>query len=71
MTETSLIVANKRLDDAHAEINVLRRLTQYTIAMIAASGGRVEIPDDKIREWSKRPWRHEFDGTTHIFTTKG
>ncbi len=70
MAETSLLIANQKLDKAHAEIAVLRQLVDYTIAIITASGGRVEIPADKMGDWSRRSWRHENDGVTHVFTTE-
>ena len=69
MTETSLLIANQKLEKAYADIAVLRKLVDHTIAIITASGGRVEVPADKMSEWSKRSWRHENDGVTHIFTT--
>lgn len=69
MTETSLLIANQKLEKAYADIAVLRKLVDHTIAIITAAGGRVEISADKMVEWSKRSWRHENDGATHIFTT--
>ena len=71
MAETSLLIANQKLDKARADIAVLRQLVDYTIAIITAAGGRVEIPAEKMDDWSRRSWRHENDGVTHIFTTEG
>ena len=67
---TSLLVANEKLRKAEEDIIILRRLVDHTIAIIVAAGGRVEIPCDKLEEWSSRPWRHENDGVFHIFTTE-
>jgi hypothetical protein len=70
MAETSLLIANEKLDKAEKRIAVLRDLVDYTIAIITAAGGRVEVPAGKLDEWSSREWRHENDGVTHVFTTK-
>jgi hypothetical protein len=67
MAETSLLIANERLRKAYEDIDILRRLVDHTVAIIVAAGGRVEIPSDKMEDWSNRPWRHEHDGKTHIF----
>lgn len=69
MAETSLLIANEKLRKAEEDITILRRLVDHTIAIIVAAGGRVEIPCDKMEEWSSREWRHENDGTTHVFLT--
>lgn len=68
MAETSLLIANEKLKKAEADIAILRRLVDHTIAIIVAAGGRIEIPADKMDEWSSRPWRHENDGAMHVFT---
>lgn len=68
MGEKSLLIANEKLKKAEADIAILRRLVDHTVAIIVASGGRVEIPASKMEEWSGRPWRHENDGVTHVFT---
>lgn len=70
MTETSLLIANQKLEKARADIAVLRQIVDYTIAIITAAGGRVEIPAEKMADYSSRSWRHENDGVTHIFTTE-
>jgi hypothetical protein len=70
MAETSLLIANEKLKKAEREIATLRELVDYTIAIIVAAGGRVEIPADKITEWSSYSWRHEADGSKHLFTTQ-
>lgn len=70
VTETSLLIANQKLEKAKKDIAVLRELVDYTIAIITAAGGRVEVPADKLDDWSSREWRHENDGVTHVFTTK-
>lgn len=57
----------RQLESARQEIDSLRRLTDYAIALIMAAGGRVEISHDKIEGWQNSPWRHEFDGRTHVF----
>lgn len=71
MTETSLLIANEKLRKAEQEIVTLRRLVDYTVAIIVASGGRVEIPVEKIDDYSKCQWRHENDGKTHVFSAAG
>lgn len=70
MAEKSLLIANEKLKKAEADIAILRRLVDHTVAIIVASGGRVEIPADKMGEWSQRSWRHESDGVTHIFSAE-
>jgi len=70
MSETSLLVANEKLKKAHADIAILRQLVDYTIAIIVAAGGRVEIPADKLADWAATSWRHENDGLTHVFSTE-
>jgi hypothetical protein len=70
MTETSLFIANEKLKKAHEDIAILRLLADYTIAIIVAAGGRVEIPSDKLSDWAALPWRHENDGVTHVFSTE-
>lgn len=70
MAETSLFIANEKLKKAEADIAILRRLVDHTIAIIVASGGRVEIPADKMDAWAAAPWRHESDGVTHVFTAE-
>ena len=67
MAEKSLLIANEKLKKAEADIAILRKLVDHTIAIIVAAGGRVEIPAGKMEEWSRRPWRHENDGVTHVF----
>lgn len=71
MGETSPLIANEKLKKAEADIAILRRLVDHTIAIIVAAGGRVEIPASKMEEWSRRSWRHENDGVTHVFTADG
>ena len=68
MPETSLLIANQKLLKAEQDIATLRRLVDYTVAIIVAAGGRVEVPADKIEDWSKVEWRHENDGEMHVFT---
>ena len=70
MVETSLLIANEKLKKAQQDIAILRQLADYTIAIIVAAGGRVEVPSDKLSEWSSTPWRHENDGLTHVFSTE-
>lgn len=70
MAEKSLLIANEKLRKAEEDIAILRRTVDHTIAIIVAAGGRVEIPCSKMEEWSKSPWRHENDDTTHVFTTE-
>ena len=67
----SALILEKKLHAAQRDIEVLRQLVDYTVAMIVAAGGRIDVPADKVSEWSKRPWRHENDGVTHTFTTAG
>jgi hypothetical protein len=69
MTVQSALILEKQLEAARQEIATLRTLTNYTVAVIVASGGRIEIPDNKIEEWSRLEWRHESDGLNHVFTT--
>ena len=67
MQESALILG-KQLEAARKEIETLRKLTNYTVAIIVAAGGRVEMTSDEIENWSKRDWRHENDGTLHVFS---
>jgi predicted trehalose synthase len=67
--EKSLLIANAKLEKAERDIATLRRLVDYTVAIIVAAGGRVAVPTDKLEEWSEREWRHESDGETHVFST--
>ncbi len=69
MAETSLLIENEKLRKAEEDIAILRRLVDHTIAIIVAAGGRVEIPCNKMEEWSRREWRHENDGTMRVFLT--
>ena len=66
----SLFIVQQQLAKAQADIVTLRTLVDHTIAIIVAAGGRVEIPADKMDEWSQSSWRHENDGVTHTFTTE-
>jgi hypothetical protein len=68
--EKSLLIANAKLEKADQDIATLRRLVDYTVAIIVAAGGRIEIPMDKFEEWSRREWRHENDGEMHVFSTQ-
>lgn len=67
--ETSLLIANKKLRKSEQEVATLRQLVNYTVAIIVAAGGRVEIPSNKIEEWSKREWRHDSNERSHVFTS--
>jgi hypothetical protein len=66
MNESALILG-KQLEAARQEIATLRTLTNYTVAIIAAAGGRVFVPADMYDKWSKRQWRHESDSLGHLF----
>jgi len=68
---TTASILQKQLETARQEIATLRKVVDHTVAIIAGAGGRVEVPTSKHDEGSKLHYRHESDGTTHIFTVGG
>ena len=64
----SVFILSEQLRKAKQEIATLRRVVDYTIAIVVGAGGRVEVPSAALTEWSNHAWTHENDGTTHIFT---
>lgn len=66
---TSAFILQQQLDDAHRSIDALRKLVDYTVAIIIASGGKIEVDQATVDEAQEKGagWRHEADGTKHVF----
>lgn len=64
----SILVLKEQLRKASLDITALEAVCAHTLALIAAAGGRVEISAADHDRWSALPWRHEFDGSRHVFS---
>ena len=71
MTESALIL-EKQLQAAREEIEVLRQLTNHTVAIIVASGGRVSVDQSIYNNLPFYEWRHEHEVDTgkHVFSAR-
>jgi hypothetical protein len=55
----SVFILTEKLKKAEAEIEVLRGLTSWTVAIIMAAGGRVVVPHELAEKRDHLQWRKE------------
>lgn len=67
MAATSALVLEQQLNAARLEIASLRKLTEYTLAIILASGGRIELTNQQVADGERASWRSENDGSRFVF----
>ncbi len=66
----SAFILEQKLIAAQKDIETLRMLVDYTLAIIAAAGGTVSFSNEHLEQWRDHPWRHEFDGREHVFSVE-
>lgn len=57
----SAFILTEKLRKAEQDIKVLRELTDWTVAIIVAAGGKVFVPETIAAEASQMKWRREAD----------
>lgn len=60
----SVLVLQKQLAKAEQDIEALREVVDWTVQIIVAAGGRVEVTPETAAQLSQMKWRREADRNT-------